>query len=68
MTRHSATELRRLDALADFESTRQDSLTVACPRCEAPVDHLCVNTITGALLRAPAHPERIAQFERKDPR
>ncbi|MEU0531998.1 zinc finger domain-containing protein [Amycolatopsis tolypomycina] len=66
MTRYSATELRHLDALGEFQSTRQDALTVECPRCEAPVDQLCVNTITGELLRAPAHPERIARFERKD--
>jgi hypothetical protein len=66
VTRYSATELRRLDALGNFQSTRQDALTVECPRCGAPVDHLCVNVLTEELLRAPAHPERIALFERKD--
>lgn len=65
MTRYTARELRRLDALGDFQSTREDALTVDCPRCGAAVDELCVNPLTGETLRGPAHPPRITAYERK---
>jgi hypothetical protein len=35
------------------------ALTVACPRCERPVDEPCLNAMTGEQLAAPAHPQRI---------
>lgn len=41
------------------------ALTVACPRCEQPVDKPCRNPITGDQLAAPAHPQRITAADRR---
>jgi hypothetical protein len=64
---HSAWELRYLDELADFESTREHALTVACPRCAAPPGERCVYPDTDVPLhRAPAHWQRIRAADRPD--
>ena len=52
-------ERSRLDALAEYLMEREDALTVDCPRCAEPAGQLCRNPITGAVIRAPAHWQRI---------
>ncbi len=66
MTRYTSRELRRLDALANFQSTREDAETVGCDGCGAEPGERCVNPTTGDPLRGPAHHQRIAAYERKD--
>lgn len=66
MTRYTARQLRELDGLGEFESTREDALTVTCPDppagCGRPPGARCTQP-DGRLTRAPAHPARIRKFE-----
>jgi hypothetical protein len=63
----SAWELRHLDQVADFESTRERALTVACPRCEAEPGDRCVYPGTDVPHPAPAHWQRIRAADQTDP-
>ena len=66
MTRHTARELRDLDALANFQSTREEALTVTCPLCAQPPGELCVRP-DGLVHPAPAHWQRIAAATKPAP-
>lgn len=63
MTAHRPAELRQLDALAEFECTREAALTVACCHCTQPPAEPCVYP-DGRPHPAPAHWQRIRDAER----
>ncbi|UUV34397.1 hypothetical protein NQK81_13380 [Amycolatopsis roodepoortensis] len=68
MSRYTPRQLRDLDSLADLESTREEALEFECDDCGAEPGHRCVNTSTGDLLNAPAHPKRITATRKKEGR
>jgi hypothetical protein len=47
----------------DWLELHVHALTVGCPRCCRPVDQACVNALTGEVLAAPAHPQRISRAD-----
>jgi hypothetical protein len=62
VTRYTARELRKLDAIGNFQNDRETALTVDCDVCGKGIGEACVNAF-GREVPYPAHFHRLMKAE-----